>query len=150
MTYFFRFLCCFILFIFAAAPALSQDAAGHAGMVKTVSGDARIMRQAAETPAAPGKLLRENDLLATGPDGRLGFILTDGTVITLGPGSSFRIDAYLFQPEENAYDFSFFMEKGTALYNTGKISRLSPESVKLETPRATVGIRGTRFIVEVK
>jgi hypothetical protein len=43
-----------------------------------------------------------------------------------------------------------YLKKGSAVYNSGKIGKLSPESVKLSTPRATVGVRGTRFIIKVE
>ena len=150
MMRFSTFLWAVAVLMLMTAPALAQENAGHAGMIKTVSGEARLQHQGAWLTPQPGMRITASDLLATGRNGHLGFILTDGTVITLGPESEFRIDAYVFEPEGNAFDFSFFMDKGTAICNTGKISRLSPESVNIQTPRATVGIRGTRFIVEVK
>ena len=151
MNLFSKFLwICVLCLMLTAVSAVAGESTRHAGMVKTVVGEARLQHQGTWTSPQPGMLLMEADRLETGRNGHVGFILTDGTVITLGPKSEFRIDAYAFEPEANSFDFSFYMEKGTAIYNTGKIGRLSPESVNIQTPRATVGIRGTRFIVEVK
>jgi hypothetical protein len=41
------------------------------------------------------------------------------------------------------------MVQGTAVYISGIIAKLSPQSVRFETPNATIGIRGTRFLVKV-
>jgi hypothetical protein len=42
------------------------------------------------------------------------------------------------------------MLKGTAGYLSGLISKLSPESAHFETPTASIGIRGTQFVVRVE
>jgi hypothetical protein len=122
----------------------------HAGMIKKVSGDVDIQRQTTSIKAEKGILLAKQDVLVSGDNGYAGIMFTDGTVITIGPKTEFRIDSYVFAPETGEYDFSFFLEKGSAVYNSGKISKLSPESVKITTPKATVGIRGTRFIIKVE
>ena len=46
------------------------------------------------------------------------------------------------------YAFSLYLDKGPAIYESGKIGKLAPEVVKVETPKATVGVRGTRFLIE--
>jgi hypothetical protein len=134
------------LFIFPGI-AMAQE---HAGMVKTVSGKVDIQRQATTLTAEKGTLLTKDDVLISGNSGYAGIMFTDGTIITIGPQTEFKIANYVFEPEINEYDFSFFLEKGSAIYNSGKISKLSPESVKITTPKATVGIRGTRFIIKVE
>ncbi len=42
------------------------------------------------------------------------------------------------------------MSKGLATFESGKIGKLSPESVRFRIPEGTIGIRGTKFYVEVK
>jgi hypothetical protein len=42
------------------------------------------------------------------------------------------------------------MLKGTVAYISGLIGKLSPESVRVETPTASIGIRGTKFVVKVE
>jgi len=41
------------------------------------------------------------------------------------------------------------MVKGTFVYLSGVIAKLSPESIKLETPVGTIAIRGTRFAAKI-
>ena len=122
----------------------------YAAMMKNVSGSVDIQRQTTRITAKKGMYLEKEDVLVSGDNGYAGIMFTDGTVITIGPKTEFRIDNYVFSPDTEAYDFSFYLAKGSAVYNSGKISTLSPESVKITTPKATVGIRGTRFIIKVE
>jgi hypothetical protein len=39
--------------------------------------------------------------------------------------------------------------RGAAVYASGQIAKLSPDAVRLETPAAIVGVRGTTVAVRV-
>jgi hypothetical protein len=122
----------------------------NVGFLKSVSGDVQIKRGESFVAAHPGVQLMNTDLLVSGGKGYAGIIFTDGTTLTIGPDTEFNINNYIFEPDNNIYDFSMYLKKGSAVYNSGKIGKLSPGSVKLSTPRATVGVRGTRFIIKVE
>ena len=92
----------------------------------------------------------EKDTLQTGSDGALGVIFKDDTVLSLGPDSLLVIDEFVFAPMEGELSIVTRMLKGTVAYLSGVIAKLSPESARFETPMATLGIRGTRFVAEVK
>lgn len=123
---------------------------GPVGIVKNPTGSVYIFRGGERLMAEPGMSLMENDRLVTGNKSFAGIIFTDGTMVTLGPKSDMDITAYTFEPESDAYQFDLYMKKGTGLYQTGKITRLAPQVLNVRTPRATVGVRGTRFIIDVK
>ena len=72
----------------------------------------------------------------------------DGTLLTLGSGADVLVRDYVFEPKDGKFSFSLYMAKGEAIYESGKIGKLAPQSVKVETPKATVGVRGTRFLIE--
>jgi hypothetical protein len=138
----------FIFFLlFLPGYSVAQDE--HAGVIKTMFGEVDIRRGQMLVTARPGIPVIDKDVVVTSYNAFAGIMFTDGTVITIGPGTEFRIDTYIFEPQDDAYYFSFYLEKGSAIYNSGKIGKLSPQSVKLATPKATVGIRGTRFIIDV-
>lgn len=120
-----------------------------AGIVKTLTGTAYIYRGDTRIRVNPDMTVLEKDLFVTKRNTHAGIVFTDGTVITIGPESMFEMTAFIFKPEAHQYDFSFYMEKGTAIYNSGEIGRRSPQSVKMKTPKATIGIRGTRFVVDL-
>lgn len=121
-----------------------------AGFLKNLSGDVTIQRGESIIAADQGLQLMNNDILLTGAKGSAGIIFTDGTTITIGPDSEFNIKNYQFKPDTETYAFSMYLNKGSAIYSSGKIGKLSPKSVDIATPRASVGVRGTRFIIEVE
>ena len=118
-------------------------------IVKNVTGDVRIVRGQASHAATPGAELLRSDVLVSGPGASSGVVFRDGTLLTVGASSEIVISRYVFEPEQSRYDFSLYLRKGEAIYSSGRIGKLSPESVNIHTPKSTVGIRGTRFIVTV-
>jgi len=122
----------------------------HVAVIKNLADKADIKRNSEVIAASKGLTLMNQDIVQTQTQGYVGITFIDGTSITIGPNSEFKIDRYVFEPNEEVFAFAVYLKKGSALFNTGKIGKLSPDSVQLSTPRATVGIRGTRFIVEVQ
>lgn len=121
----------------------------HIAVVKNISGDVHVVRCKNTLNAAPGMHLMNGDRLILAHNSYTGIIFTDGTIMTFGPETDIRIDKYMFEPEKREYAFSMYMQKGAAVYSSGKMGKLSPESVEINTPKATLGVRGTRFIVQV-
>ena len=122
---------------------------GTVGRVKTVKGSASILRGQSSLPAVVNERVFQGDTLRTGPDGSLGMMLKDDTLLSLGPNSVVVVDQFLFAPAEGKLSLVTRMLRGTAVYFSGIIAKLSPQSVRFETPNASIGIRGTRFLVKV-
>lgn len=119
------------------------------GLVKAATGEALIIRDGHRFGAAPGAELREGDVLTTGTHGSLGVILRDDTVLSLGSSSRTTIERFSYDPAQGAYAMVLRLSRGLIEYLSGKISKLSPGSVHIETPVATLGIRGTHLIARV-
>jgi FecR protein len=132
-----------------AAPPISMDDA-HVALFKTVSGPVHVVRENASLDAAPGMTLFVSDRIISDATASAGVVFEDGTLLTVGQSTDIKVRDYVFQPKEAKYAFSVYLAKGSAIYSSGKIGKLSPESVKVDTPTSTVGVRGTRFIVEAK
>ena len=140
------------LCILLSVPAVAS-AAGTSpvvGTVQKVSGTAYIVRHGQTIPATLGLEVWENDTFRTGPDGSMGVVFRDDTLCSLGPESLLFLDTYVFAPREGKFSIVLRMIKGTAAYLSGLISKLAPESAHMETPTASIGIRGTRFAVKVE
>jgi hypothetical protein len=120
------------------------------GSIKTIKGTAVILRQHQTLPARVGEKIYKNDSFKTGPEGSLGMIFKDDTLLSLGPNTEVTINEFLFSPAEGKLSIITRLIKGTAAYMTGIIAKLSPESVRFETPVGNVGIRGTKFAVKVE
>lgn len=67
----------------------------------------------------------------------------DGAILSQGPNSSVVLDAYVFNPEQSAGEMAIKLVQGTFRSVTGEIVDMNPEGFSLETPLATIGIRGT-------
>jgi hypothetical protein len=125
---------------------LSADIA----IVKTVNGEVFAKRDNSMLALKAGNQLQVGDTLITKSSSSVGVIFHDGTVLSLGENSILSIDEFLFKPTEKEFKFDIDMRKGLASFESGKIGKLSPQSVKFRVPEGTVGIRGTKFYVEVK
>ena len=124
--------------------AASQDTIG---VVRISAGETAVLRGESTLPASVGTKLKNGDTLTTGPDGSLGIILRDNSTLSLGPQSSLVIRNFLFSPSEGKIGLLARLSRGTMAYLSGLISKLAPESARFETPTASIGIRGTHFVV---
>lgn len=119
-------------------------------IVKSLKGNVLIKEGSAYKPVQKGAYLRSGDILQTADESSVGVAFNDGTVISLGPKSLFVVNQYRFKPSANEYDFDMTLSRGTAAVETGKIGKLAPQNVSFKIPQGSVGIRGTKFIVEVE
>lgn len=134
-----------VMLAFARSAAADDE---HVALFKKVSGDIKIVRGSTELVPVPGTQIMRMDNIVAGAKSSAGIVFVDGTALTVGPSTEVEISRYVFRPEEAKYDFSVYLKKGSAIYSSGKIAKLSPDSVSVSTPRATVGVRGTRFIIK--
>ena len=130
-----------------AVPASSQTPA--AGRIKVASGAVFIVRQGETIPAQAGALVQPADTLRTGADGRLALTLKDDTRLSLDPNTELRLERFTYAPATARFDMLLKVVRGVVAYVSGRIAKLSPDSIRLETPEAIVGIRGTRLIIRV-
>jgi hypothetical protein len=128
--------------------AASADQA-EIGMIKTLKGTGSIIAQDHKTVAAVGALLHQNDTVETGDDSALGITFVDNTTMSLGPHTQITLTQYVFEPRENKFALVANLTKGSLEFISGLMSKLSPESVALHTPVGTLGVRGTRFLVDI-
>jgi hypothetical protein len=143
----------FTIAIFSAlsigGKAFSADPLLIIGTVQRVSGTATVVRQDQILPAKTGLEIHANDTLRTDADGSIGVVFHDDTALSLGPGSVLVIDEFVYAPRQGKLSLIFRMMKGTAVYLSGLIAKLAPDSVHFVTPSASVGVRGTKFAVKV-
>jgi hypothetical protein len=133
----------------AATPALAQQSSG-AGRIKTVSGSAFIVRDRALIPAQPGQVVYEADAIRTGADGSVGVTLTDDTRLALGPSSEMRLERFVYAPGTGSFGLVVNFVRGVTAYVSGRMAKLAPDAIRLETPAAIVGVRGTTLGIRVE
>lgn len=119
------------------------------GQVKTVVGVAEVLRAGQVIVAKVGLPLFESDLVRTGADGRLGITLRDETRLAFGPGTQLMLAKFAFEPAEEKLGLTVRLIRGTLSFISGRISKLSPASVTIETPTSVIGVRGTHIALKV-
>jgi hypothetical protein len=143
----------FFFILLASAPvagwSLPSAPQETIGVVRNTAGTATVTRGEQTLPVAPGTKLYAGDTLGTGFDGSMGVILRDNSTLSLGPGSTLVIRSFLYWPREGKFGLLARISSGTMAYISGLIGKLAPQSVRFDTPVATIGIRGTYFAVAV-
>jgi hypothetical protein len=136
--------------ILAAMVAVSFPVlAADVGLVKVSRGNVQIERNGAKIPAPVGAAVQTSDVIVTGGDGSAGITFTDNSLVSVGPNSVFAIDKYRFDTTTHAGEFEGSLKKGRLAAISGKMVKASPESMKIRTPSAIMGVRGTEFVVQV-
>jgi hypothetical protein len=120
-----------------------------AGLVKVSKGSVQIQRGGSRVPASVGTSVRTSDVIVTGADGSAGITFTDNSLVSVGPNSVFAIDKYRFDTTTHAGEFEGNLKQGRLAAVSGKMVKQSPESMKIRTPSAVMGVRGTEFVVQV-
>lgn len=142
-----------IALLCASSPAVAASPAADAlvGSVKTVKGDVTVSRASGQRSVPEtGTQLYARDVLHTGKNGAVGIILMDETSLALGPSSELSLKEFVYQPKEGLFSSVVHMARGTLVYISGRIARLAPGAVKVETPVGIAAVRGTRFMVKVE
>jgi hypothetical protein len=134
------------------ASALPASAQGPAvvGRIKSVSGSVTIVRASGTVAAGAGQPLHQSDSVRTGADGQVGITLKDETRLALGPNTDVRLDQFLYSPGQGQLRLVMRIARGLVAYVSGRIAKLAPDAVRLETPSAILGVRGTRMVIRVE
>jgi hypothetical protein len=117
--------------------------------VKKVTGQVVIQRSGRRLPAKVGDPLFEKDIVETGPDGGIGITFVDNTVFSTGPNSQLALDEFQFDSNNFRGSMLADMRQGTLAVVSGDITRSSPGAMKIKTPTAQLGVRGTTFAIQV-
>ena len=136
-----------MLFSISATASLPPGAIGH---IQTLKGAASILRDKSTLSVATGAPLYRGDTVRTTKTGSLGIVLEDDTTFSLGPDSEIVLKDFLFNPKEGKFSIVTRMAKGTFSYLSGIIGKLSPKSINLEIPDATIAVRGTKLLIKVE
>ena len=113
------------------------------GVAKVVKGQMTASGPEGARTLAEGNPVFKGDTLATakGAAGSIEFL--DKTVLNVGEGSKISLDQYVFDASKGTGKVLFKMAQGTFRAVTGEIVKQNPESFKMQSPLATIGIRGT-------
>lgn len=75
----------------------------------------------------------------------LQILLKDNTVFTVGPQAELTIDEFVYNPSSNSNKIKAKVQRGMFRYMSGNAAKTNPDDITIETPTASMGIRGTIF-----
>src|SRR6266850_2382772 len=132
----------------ALFPAASAFAAG---VVQSMKGDVR-----AGPVGQPGTAVTQDQRLTpgtavvTGADAQVILRFDDGQQIVLNQNTEFRIVDFRYEASDPKFDRAVFdLLKGALRMLSAGIAGRNREQVALRVPQATIGIRGTDFMVAI-
>jgi hypothetical protein len=131
-----------------ATPAADAQAPEEpVGNVATVTGKASVIRNDKTTPLKVKDDIYLNDIVQTGANSALGITFVDATTFNLKANTKITIDNYVYENGGKSNAAVFDVAKGTAAFVAAAVAKTG--DMKITTPTATLGIRGTTGLVEV-
>jgi hypothetical protein len=130
------------------------------GRIKSAIGAATVLRGATPIPASVGQDLMSGDWLETGKDGRISLTFIDDTRFSVAPESRIALAKFEYDRTTEKGSFIAKVERGSIAVVSGRIAKTrcggqeaqagtSCGGMEVQTPKATLAVRGTRFIVTV-
>jgi len=138
-------------------PAVQGASISPIGKVVTATGSVSIEHVSAVVVQASlgsqsggakiGDSIYLGDVVSTGSDGRVGISFNDGTAFDLSPNARMVMNEFIYDPNSKSNSSLVSLTKGTFTFVAGKIAKSG--NMKVNTPVATMGIRGTTPRVEI-
>ncbi len=126
-----------------AGPISIPAATESIGIVAKIKGTVIVKRAGEEIELHEGDAVYQNDVIKTDSEGSIGITFDDGSVFTLGSQARMTLDHFVYDPETGDGASSLNVIKGMFKFVSGEIAANNPGEMQIETPVATIGIRGT-------
>ena len=129
---------------------LSTSILANIGLVTNFSGSAAIERDEGFEVFEVVKDLgvQMEDVVATAK-GKVRIDFIDDTRVDITEHSRLVIDDFVYDPASQEGSLSLKASLGTIRYASGQIAKNSKQNVKITTPSAVIGVRGTDFTMTV-
>lgn len=129
------------------APDSQPAAIEPIGNVATVTGIATVIRDKNSYPLRVRDDIYLNDVVQTSSNSSLGITFNDATTFNLSASARITIDNYVYEDGGKQSSAIFDIGKGTVAFVAATVAKTG--DMKITTPTATLGIRGTTGVVDV-
>ena len=134
----------FILFLVAGTAYASVGS-----ITDQVNAVSSIQRQKTVLPGTKGAGIEMQDVIRTGA-GKVGIKFVDDTRVQVTENSRLVIDDFVYDPKSTkGGKLAVNIMLGTVRYASGQVGKNNPQSVAINTPTATIAVRGTDFSTTV-
>jgi FecR protein len=131
----------------AYAQAGGAPAAKLVGHVAKLTGSASVVRNGVTVELQNGDAVYQNDVVQTGSGSTLGLVLNDGTTFNLSANARLMLNDLTYDATSNTNSSLITLVQGAASFVAGQIAKTG--DMKVATPIATMGIRGTAVILDI-
>ena len=136
-------------------PAVLDAPSKAIGKIVVVTGSVSIERATAMVVQAStagqetkvGDIVYQGDVVKTGADGKVGINFSDGSSFNLSSNARIALDEFVYDPNSKSNSTFFNLTSGTITFVAGNVAKTG--GMKVDTPVATMGIRGTTPHVEI-
>ena len=137
------------LLIATALSTAAAAAGGEIGRIKSITGEAFVVRGKTQAPASAGQLLQAGDVVKTGPAGRVGITFIDNSRFSIGPNSRVALSQFEFDETTHKGRSLTTVDRGSLGVVSGQIAKENKDAMKVRTPTSLLAARGTTFVVDV-
>ena len=116
--------------------------------VKSMQGPSSVERGGRTLSLGAGMALLQSDTVVTGSASTVGLTFDDEALVSLGPNSRLLIDRFHFDRSAKTGAFDTTLSRGRMAVVSGKIAKSQIDAMRVRTPTAVLGVRGTEFVVD--
>ena len=116
------------------------------GKIEKVVGDVSVVRNGVTVALHVGDAVFKSDVVQTGASSACGISFPDGTALNLVANTRMALNDYTYDANSNSNGALFSLVEGTFAFVAGKVAHSG--DMKIATPVATMGIRGTTGVVQ--
>ena len=113
--------------------------------VKTIN-EVEGVTDSGPEPVIAGSQVFRDELVRTGASGKAELLFADRTNLSIGPVTEIRLDKFVYDPDAKQGSVVIKASEGVFRFITGVISH---KNYAISTPYATLGVRGTVFLVRI-
>ena len=125
----------------------NTSAAKIIGTVVKLTGDATAVRNGVVIALNIGDKVYKGDVVQSGSNSALGISFIDGTAFSLGANARMALNDMVYDPNSQSNSSLLSLVQGTISFVAGETAKHG--NMKIDTPVATMGIRGTAVVVEM-
>jgi hypothetical protein len=118
------------------------------GSITEFNGSGLVERQKQKIDADLSLTVEMDDYVQTAK-GEVGITFDDETQVHIGEHSELVIDDFVYDPSTSQGSLGLKVAMGTVKYASGNIAHNNPDTVDIQTPSATIAVRGTAFYMTV-
>jgi len=131
----------------SAAAATDVSVGAPIGSVSESQGAVTVLHpNGTEAMLVTGDPIFQGDVLTTGPDGSVSVIFVDDTVFSLDVDGRMVMDEMVYDPGTQTGTFNAMVVQGVFSFVSGQVAKTSPDGMVVNTPTATIGIRGSTVV----